>query len=250
MSPKTLKFLLGLIEGDGSIQVNHWKKKYVQYRIIVKLNNNLGNWHMLTILRDSLLNVGIQHFRISEDKKNIKLVCDHKEGCRQFVGWMNKNGNFYLTKVRKRYHFFKYCLDRDISYAEYSFIKQMGEEWHEYKNIIPFTKEELLNNADFDDWLGGFFEAESCFSNRISGKHSVSVSQKNEKEIIDAVKTRFALPNKVIEKRCGTYIIETYNRKSIDRLLEFCQNRLVGHKLNQCNIFKNLYKATSLTLRD
>ena len=31
------KFWVGLMDGDGSIQVNHWRKKFLQYRIIIKL---------------------------------------------------------------------------------------------------------------------------------------------------------------------------------------------------------------------
>ena len=30
------QFFLGLLEGDGSIQVNHWKKRSLQFRIIIK----------------------------------------------------------------------------------------------------------------------------------------------------------------------------------------------------------------------
>ena len=33
------KFWVGLIDGDGSIQVNHWKKKSLQYRLVIKLKH-------------------------------------------------------------------------------------------------------------------------------------------------------------------------------------------------------------------
>ena len=29
-------FWVGLIDGDGSIQVNHWRKKYLQFRLVIK----------------------------------------------------------------------------------------------------------------------------------------------------------------------------------------------------------------------
>ena len=32
-------FLVGLIDGDGSLQVNHWQSIYLQFRIIIKLAN-------------------------------------------------------------------------------------------------------------------------------------------------------------------------------------------------------------------
>lgn len=42
-----LHFTLGLLMGDVSFQINHWKKKYLQYRIIIKLKNNYENIKML-----------------------------------------------------------------------------------------------------------------------------------------------------------------------------------------------------------
>lgn len=40
-------FVVGLIDGDGSLQVNHWQKKSFQYRLIVKLKYNEYNEAML-----------------------------------------------------------------------------------------------------------------------------------------------------------------------------------------------------------
>jgi hypothetical protein len=35
------------MDGDGSIQVNHWRKQYLQYRLIIKLDNLKSNFNML-----------------------------------------------------------------------------------------------------------------------------------------------------------------------------------------------------------
>ena len=32
-------FWVGLMDGDGSIQVNHWREKSLQYRLVIKLSN-------------------------------------------------------------------------------------------------------------------------------------------------------------------------------------------------------------------
>ena len=32
-------FWVGLMDGDGSIQVNHWRKLSLQYRLVIKLSN-------------------------------------------------------------------------------------------------------------------------------------------------------------------------------------------------------------------
>ena len=42
------KFWVGLMDGDGSIQVNHWRYKNLQYRLVIKLSNIKSNFDMLT----------------------------------------------------------------------------------------------------------------------------------------------------------------------------------------------------------
>ena len=40
-------FWVGLMDGDGSIQVNHWRGQSLQYRLIIKLSNIKSNYNML-----------------------------------------------------------------------------------------------------------------------------------------------------------------------------------------------------------
>jgi cytochrome c oxidase subunit 1 len=40
-------FWVGLMDGDGSIQVNQWRMKYLQYRLVIKLKYNIYNENML-----------------------------------------------------------------------------------------------------------------------------------------------------------------------------------------------------------
>ena len=46
------KFWVGLLEGDGSIQVNHWRKEILQYRIEIKLKDTEMNKKMLGEIRE------------------------------------------------------------------------------------------------------------------------------------------------------------------------------------------------------
>lgn len=43
------RFWVGLMDGEksGSIQVNHWKKRVLQFRFVIKLKNTPANLHML-----------------------------------------------------------------------------------------------------------------------------------------------------------------------------------------------------------
>ena len=43
-------FTIGLIDGDGSLQVNHWRNKILQFRLVVKLSDKLFNYEMLCLI--------------------------------------------------------------------------------------------------------------------------------------------------------------------------------------------------------
>jgi hypothetical protein len=37
------------MDGDGSILVNHWRNKYLQFRFVIQLKNTTANVDMLNI---------------------------------------------------------------------------------------------------------------------------------------------------------------------------------------------------------
>jgi hypothetical protein len=65
---------VGLMDGDGSVQVNQWRMKYLQYRLIIKLNNH---YHNKTMLVDIAKCIG-GTVRITKQKDEIIWVMDDK----------------------------------------------------------------------------------------------------------------------------------------------------------------------------
>ena len=94
---KTEIFFLGLLEGDGSIQVNHWKKRNLQFRIIIKLKYTPANYNMLVELRETL---GCMNVRIN--KGFVLLVENDQIKLQSIIKLIDKHGLF--TK-RKPYSF-------------------------------------------------------------------------------------------------------------------------------------------------
>src|SRR4051794_19228235 len=41
------RFWVGLMDGDGSVQVNHWRRTSLQYRLVIKLKHTSANEQML-----------------------------------------------------------------------------------------------------------------------------------------------------------------------------------------------------------
>lgn len=141
-------FFIGLLEGDGSIQVNHWRKSSLQFRIVIKLKFTQDNYRMLTEIRDDL-NI----FNVRVRNNYVLLVEDHRDKLERLIRLIDLSGGFLLTKVRLRYCFFKYALKHKITYSEYEATKS-NTEWFGYQKIVPFSYKDILDKPFFDDWLG------------------------------------------------------------------------------------------------
>jgi hypothetical protein len=249
MNNNDIAFFIGLLEGDGSIQVNHWREKYLQFRVVVKLKYSEKNHEMLSDMRNQL-----DMFNIHVRNNCVLLVEDDQQKLKKFIKLVNLFGGLLLTKCRKRFCFFEYALVNKITVLEYTAIKS-NPTWFGYNNIKPFNVNELINRACFNDWLIGFFEAESCFCIRKNNNHSFSIGQKGELEVINAIKHKFLMPNKVQCKSNDFFLIETYNRACLNRIITFCDNKLKGQKHIQYLEFSKISVVSKLhhmqgTLKD
>ena len=81
------KFWVGLMDGDGSIQVNHWRYKNLQYRLIIKLKYSPENIVMLNLIKYYI-------------GGNVKFI-----GINKFVIWVvnNKKDILNIIKIFKKY---------------------------------------------------------------------------------------------------------------------------------------------------
>lgn len=235
-------FFLGLLEGDGSIQVNSWKKIYLQFRIVIKLKENIQNYQMCLKLRECLgvMNVHIRHGYII-------MVEDDKKKLLQLMQIIEKYG-LITTNRRKQYIFFRYCFYSNIHYSEYHWIKKNFAKWLKLTPNSPFGILELKpniieNKGHFPDWVSGFTEAEGCFCIRKNGSYSFSIAQKHEKNTILAIKNFFEIPNNLQAKSNELFAIETYNRYTLQKIIEFFEDpilkykRLLGYKNVQLREF-------------
>ena len=95
------KFWVGLMDGDGSIQVNHWRYKNLQYRLVIKLKYCTENLNMLNLIATHI-------------GGNVRIVDNNK-----YIIWVvnNKKELFYIIKIFEKFckfptiliffHFFK-----------------------------------------------------------------------------------------------------------------------------------------------
>ena len=220
------KFWVGLMDGDGSIQVNHWRKKNLQYRLVIKLKYHPQNINMLNLIKNEI-------------KGRVVYV---KE---EFVLWVVNDKKLIINimkifdiyppltkKLRAQLLFMKSCLlHNDVD-------KYLRERNNKYivNNTFLFIKDDNY----FKEWVSGFIEAEGCFSIRKNNYHSFSISQKNEVELIKSIKTYFEIQSKVRKiKGNDIWSIETYRKSTLLSIINHCQEfPLLGEKLLSFDKFK------------
>lgn len=238
-------FFLGLLEGDGSIQVNHWKKRCLQYRFVIKLAYTDANYHMCAKLRSEL---GIMNVHVRDDY--VIMVEDHRSKILHIMAIIDNYG-LLLMHTRKRYAFFKYCFINKLNYSEYAHIKTLADTWSGFDHIKPYTRFELVQAIHWPNWLCGFTEAEGCFSIRKSNNHSFSISQKNGCEVIHAIKTFFNASNKV-RQTTRVNSIEMYATAVLTPLVAWYDSDnvigLLGNKRLQWQAFKHALQVKKLNI--
>jgi hypothetical protein len=229
------QFFLGLLEGDGSIQVNHWRKRSLQFRIVIKLKYTHANYAMCAEIREQL---GIMNLHIR--RGFIIMVEDHRVRLLSIMAIIDKHG-LLLTHKRRQYAFFKYCYNNKITYSEYAHIKDLKNSWLGFNSINDYSSDQLLEFSHWPNWLIGFTEAEGCFCIRSNGIHSFSISQKDGSEVLTAIKKTFKIPNKV-RSTSRLYFLETYAGVVLQNICNFYSSSrvigLLGEKQIQYKTFK------------
>lgn len=231
------KFWVGLMDGDGSIQVNHWRKKNLQYRLVIKLSNLESNVKMLTLISNHLKG----HVRISKDNKFVIWVLDNKKHIINIIKIFDKYPPI-TSRIICSLSFLKNSLntnDVDIYLSSRNF---------KYSNQLKLIQDKNINFElplnYFNSWLSGFIEAEGCFSIRKNRNSSFSISQNNDFYIINAIKNYFCASNiiRTPYKNKSFYSLEIYKKDILLNIFNHCElYPLLGDKKDSLVNFKKLF---------
>jgi hypothetical protein len=225
-------FFVGLMDSDGSIQVNHWRKKYLQYRFVIKLNNLKSNFNMLIKIAKVIGGT----VRIVNSQKEVIWVVDKKETIIKIISIFD-NYSPLTSKLQCQLVFLKTCLMKN------------SIEWYLSNRDLKYNNQlDLIKSKDFiipkyfNSWLSGFIEAESCFSIRIKNNHSFSIGQNNDFYLIDAIKQKFEATNKIRNPYKHFYSLEIYKKEILSKIINHCLNYpLLGEKSISLNKFIKVF---------
>lgn len=220
------QFWVGLMDGDGSIQVNHWRHKNLQFRLVIKLSNLISNYNMLIAIA-KVIGGKVRIYKdtvlwVVDDKKEIISIIKIFETYPPLTSKKICQLQFLKDCINHNC-VFTYLLDRNNKYGKQSLIVNSVF-------IIP---------SYFKCWIAGFVEAEGCFSIRKNGNHSFSVGQNDDKYLIEAIKSELNIANIVRNPYRNFYSVEAYKKETLLNIIHFFNDHpFIGEKLESFNKFK------------
>lgn len=228
-------FWVGLMEGDGSIQVNHWRKQSLQFRLVIKLSNLPSNYNMLvkfaTVIGGSV--------RITGRNKDVIWVVNKKETIQEII---NIFYSYPLLTSKKicQLEFLKKCL------LENSVDNYLASRNNKYNNQDYIINSNPLKSGIpdyFKAWLSGFIESEGCFSIRKNNNDSFSIGQNDDLYLIYAIKQFFGALNEVRNPSRKFYSIEIYRKETLKNIINHLNNYpLLGEKAESLKKFNTKFK--------
>lgn len=216
-------FWVGLMDGDGSIQINHLGKRLLQYRLVIKLTNLENNYTMLINIAKTIGGV----VRVVNNKKEVIWVVDKKETIIEII----KIFTVYpplTSRLLCQLEFLKFCLNNN-SVKDYLDNRNLKYN-NQLRLIRQYTNNYTLPSY-FPSWLSGFIEAKGSFSIRKKKNYSFSIGHNNDYYLLESIKIFFNLNVDIKNPYQNFFIVETYNKKSLTSIINHCIDYpLLGHK--------------------
>lgn len=225
------KFWVGLMDGDGSIQVNHWNRKGLQFRLTINLSNLNANVIMLKKIK------AVIGGRVIINKKAGKVV------------WVMDDRKL-IFKTIEIFDTYPPLTSRLICCL--AFLK-VCRAHNDVAIYLETRNDKYLNKATvmslpfnvpsyFDAWLSGFIEAEGCFSSRRNGNvNTFSIGQNDDKYLLEAIKFQFNAPTTIRSpkvKKPHFYLLEFGSKECLRSVqAHLVMNPLMGNKAEQARIF-------------
>lgn len=229
------------MDGDGSIQVNHWRMKSLQYRLIIKLSNLQNNYNMLLKIART---IGGQ-VKVVNNKKEVIWVVDKKKDIVDIIS-IFFNYPPLTSRLICQLEFLKTCLKKDsVKY----YLHNRNLKYSNQLNIIKRLNINFSIPKYFPSWLSGFIEALGCFSIRANKNYSFSIGQKNDYFLLKSIKIFLKFNVTVRNPYKDFFSLETYNKYTLNKIIEHCTDYpLLGEKSQSLDKFIKVRAQSLLTL--
>ena len=186
-----IAFLVGLIDGDGYIQISKTTKGYITIRLVICLS--LEDISSLEYIY-SVLKIGkIQKYR---DIKNpiCKLIINKTDLQEVIFPLLMHHNIFFLTESRRaQFDLAMFILKNEIKH--YNQISQFKEIPTIFE--LPKTAIEYISLDFFKNWLVGFTNAEGSFCMKKNNDGCFQLKQRIHLQLFEAFKLIFNTKRKI-----------------------------------------------------
>lgn len=217
------KFWVGLMDGKGSIQVNHFHKKSLQYRLIIKLVNFKSNFNMLIKIAKVIGGT----VRIENKKANVLWVVDDKKEILRILH-IYESYPPLTSRILCQLQFLKtYLTNNSVK----SYLSNRNLKYNEQLCIIKSNLDFKVPDY-FKEWLSGFIEAEGSFCIIKPNNPFFSIGQTNDIYLLKVIKEYFEITNRIKNPYHNFFLLEIYKREVILKIIYHCISYpLLGEKL-------------------
>jgi hypothetical protein len=260
-------FWVGLMDGDGSIQVNHWRQKNLVYRLIIKLKYTIANESMLKQIAMAV--GGTVRKAKRDEREEILWAMNDKKAIVSIVEVFRQYPP-KTTRLQLQLKFLQECLEHQsvakyLEEREHKYACPGGEQIQTLCEVkipmgslgqavqYPSGKGEIENPLYYDIWLSGFVEAKGCFLQRVPQNIvGFSISQKNDRHLIETIRTRLGIESSqnYVQKK-AQWTIETTTASTVASIIKhFEEVPLLGEKRISMEIAKErLYNKIQMSNR-
>ena len=207
-------FWVGLMDGEGSIQVNHFAMKSLKYRLVIKLSYLKGNYNMLLNIAKTIGGV----VKIVNNKKEVMWVVDNKKTILEII-------NIFVSyppltsRLTCQLEFLKVCLENN---SVKNYLKKRNLKYNNRLDVIRQLGTNCIMSFYFPSWLSGFIEAKGCFSIKTNKKRFFYIKQDSDYYLLQTIKTFFNISVPVRNPSKNFFFLECYKEKTLIKVISHC----------------------------
>ena len=246
-----IAFLLGLIDGDGYIQITKTGKGFIAMKLVISLH--LNDLSTLEYIK-SILKLGSINIYKDNKSPTCKLIINKTDLQEVFFPLLLYHNIYFLTNTRiTQFNIAMYILKNDI--------KNFKDIPREIPNVfeLPSTARGYPQLPFFLNWIVGFTIAEGSFFIKSNNDGCFTLTQRLHIELFQAIKLVFKTTRKLENSTISRFSISS--KSDIQTVINFFSfsglHPLVGLKnaqyllwlerLNKSERYKNLnYPASVL----
>jgi len=210
-----LAFLVGLIDGDGYIQITRTTKGFIAIKLVIEIH--LEDISTLEYIH-SVLKLG--KISISRDLKNpiCKLIINRTDLQELLFPLLLHNSIFFLTETRRsQFELALFIFKNDTKfYDQIPDIKELPTFV-----LLPKTASNYIELAFFKNWIVGFTMAEGSFFVNINNEGCFQLKQRVHIQLFEAFKLLFDSRKKIYTEKNVYNQFSVSSKTEIQKVINF-----------------------------